>query len=268
MPGRQGRLEQVNDRMIVAELTGTARRYARWDEPDEETTGAAVAELRKIADGRTDLLAEVAGILLGTSEDELDELLARDAGFCCAAGVDSALIPSGSREEGRQRAATSPPAAARGWACCSPVGSGHELGSEQFCLLHDESDRGLLLVRWILTSRVGGGVTLEPAPSCPSRSSHYDERSRRGRARWPSACRRRAQALLSRSDTQRHRTQARRHATQGRCHGRVPCASPWPARRARTSSKPNGSFPLVFLPRGGIGTHPLHAVADCLRIEA
>ena len=30
--------------MIVAELTGEAQRHARWDEPDEETTAAAVAE--------------------------------------------------------------------------------------------------------------------------------------------------------------------------------------------------------------------------------
>ena len=46
--------------MMVAELTGEAQRHARWEPPDEETTAAAVAELRKIAGGRTDLLAEVA----------------------------------------------------------------------------------------------------------------------------------------------------------------------------------------------------------------
>ena len=53
--------------MIVAELTGAAQRYARWDEPDE-ATAAAVAELCEIADGHADLLAEVAGIQLGTKE--------------------------------------------------------------------------------------------------------------------------------------------------------------------------------------------------------
>jgi hypothetical protein len=75
--------------MIVAELTGEAQRHARWEPPDEETTKAAVAELRKIAAGRTDLLAEVAGIFLGTSEGELHEPRARNAAdFCRAAGAD------------------------------------------------------------------------------------------------------------------------------------------------------------------------------------
>ena len=41
---------------------------------DEEA--AAVAELRELAGGRADLLAEVAGILEGASEGELDEPLA------------------------------------------------------------------------------------------------------------------------------------------------------------------------------------------------
>lgn len=37
----------------------------------------AVAELRDVAAGRADLLAEVAGVLEGASEGELDEPLAR-----------------------------------------------------------------------------------------------------------------------------------------------------------------------------------------------
>ena len=91
--------------MIVAELTGEAQRHARWEPPDAETTEAAVAELRKIAGGRTDLLAEVAGIFLGTSEGELREPRARNAAaFCRAAGADEALIPQWV-EIGRQRAA-------------------------------------------------------------------------------------------------------------------------------------------------------------------
>ena len=91
--------------MIVAELTGEAQRHARWEPPDEATTEAAVAELRKIAGGRTDLLAEVAGIFLGTSEGELHEPRARNAAlFCRAAGADEALI-SQWVEIGRQRAA-------------------------------------------------------------------------------------------------------------------------------------------------------------------
>ena len=91
--------------MIVAELTGEAKHHAGWTEPDEATTQAAVAALREIAGGRTDLLAEVAGIFLGTSEGELHEPRARNAaGFCCAAGADPDLIPQWV-EEGRRRAA-------------------------------------------------------------------------------------------------------------------------------------------------------------------
>ena len=53
--------------MIVAELTGDgAASTPAGSEPDDETTAAAVAELREIAGARTDLLAEVAGIFLGT----------------------------------------------------------------------------------------------------------------------------------------------------------------------------------------------------------
>jgi len=77
--------------MIVAELTGTAQRYARWDESDDATTATAVAELREIADGRADLLAEVAGIQLGTKQDTPDEPRARNAAaFCRVAGADKA----------------------------------------------------------------------------------------------------------------------------------------------------------------------------------
>ena len=91
--------------MIVAELTGEAKHHAGWTEPDEATTQAAVAALREIAGGRTDLLAEVAGIFLGTSEGELHEPRARNAAdFCRAAGADPDLIPQWV-EEGRRRAA-------------------------------------------------------------------------------------------------------------------------------------------------------------------
>jgi hypothetical protein len=105
--------------MIVAELTGTVQRYARWDEPDEKTTAAAVAELREIADGRADLLAEVAGIQLGTKEGTPDEPRARNAAeFCRAAGADPDLIPGGSRKaaSGRRRRGCrrSPEPASRG----------------------------------------------------------------------------------------------------------------------------------------------------------
>jgi hypothetical protein len=58
-------------RLIVAELTGEAYRHARWQEPTDEETTAAVAELQNIIAGRDDgvaLLCEVAGITIGAHE--------------------------------------------------------------------------------------------------------------------------------------------------------------------------------------------------------
>jgi hypothetical protein len=53
-----------------------------------------VTELRELADGRADLLAEVAGIFEGASDDELNEPLARQAPqLCRLAGADETLIP-------------------------------------------------------------------------------------------------------------------------------------------------------------------------------
>jgi hypothetical protein len=45
-----------------AQIAGTAARYARQEPLDVE---AAVAELREIADGHGDLLAERAGVIFG-----------------------------------------------------------------------------------------------------------------------------------------------------------------------------------------------------------
>jgi hypothetical protein len=93
------------DRLIVAGLTGAAQRHARWRELSESETAEAIAELQEIAGGRGDLLAEVAGILLGAREGALDEAKARTAArLCRQAGADEALIPRWI-EEGRRRAA-------------------------------------------------------------------------------------------------------------------------------------------------------------------
>jgi len=76
------------DRILVAQLFGTARHHARYQEPTEAETAAAVAELQAIT-RRPDLLAEVAGILIGAHAGKLDEARARvAAGFCVAAGAD------------------------------------------------------------------------------------------------------------------------------------------------------------------------------------
>ena len=100
----------------MAQLTGEARHHARWRPLTEAEEVAAVAELRALAGGRGDLLAEVAGIFEGTSEGELDEPLARCAArLCRLAGADGSLIPQWV-DEGRRRAA-----AAR----MPPHGGGH-----------------------------------------------------------------------------------------------------------------------------------------------
>ncbi len=71
----------------------------------EEEEAVALAELRALAVGRADLLAEVTGIFEGTSEGELDEPLARSAArLCREAGADPEAIPAWV-EEGRRRAA-------------------------------------------------------------------------------------------------------------------------------------------------------------------
>jgi hypothetical protein len=54
----------------VARLSAIAQRHARWRELTEAETTAAVAEFPEIAAAWSDLLAEVAGILLGFHEWE------------------------------------------------------------------------------------------------------------------------------------------------------------------------------------------------------
>jgi hypothetical protein len=93
------------DRIVVAQLTGEARHRARWRPLTEDEEAAALAELRTLAGGRADLLAQVAGIFEGTSEGEPDEPLARSAArLCRMAGADAGAIPAWI-EEGRRRSA-------------------------------------------------------------------------------------------------------------------------------------------------------------------
>jgi hypothetical protein len=92
------------DRILVAQLTGTARHHARWRQLAQNEQDAAVTELRELAGGRADLLAEVAGIFEGASDGELDEPLARQAAHLCRlAGAEETLIPQWIAE-GRHRA--------------------------------------------------------------------------------------------------------------------------------------------------------------------
>ncbi len=103
------------DRILVAQLTGEAGHHARWRELTADEEAAAVAALHELAAGRADLLAEVAGILEGTSEGELDEPLTRQAaGLCRKAGADPEAIPAWI-EEGRRRAAAARRPSVLGW---------------------------------------------------------------------------------------------------------------------------------------------------------
>ena len=63
-----------------------------------------MTELRELAGGRADLLAQVAGIFEGASDGDLDEPRARQAAHLCRlAGADETLIPQWIAE-GRRRA--------------------------------------------------------------------------------------------------------------------------------------------------------------------
>jgi hypothetical protein len=77
------------DGITRAGIAGTASRHASREPLDVE---AAVAELREIADGRGDLLAERDGVILGFhDEHERDgrwPSIALEAALCIAAGAD------------------------------------------------------------------------------------------------------------------------------------------------------------------------------------
>jgi hypothetical protein len=97
--------EPEADQLTVARLTGAAGRHAPFREPTGAETATAVAELREIAGDRGDLLAEVAGLLIGFYRETKQERKAQAAArYCVAAGADPDLIPQWI-EEGRSRAA-------------------------------------------------------------------------------------------------------------------------------------------------------------------
>jgi hypothetical protein len=102
------------DRILVARLSGAAGRLFRWGALDDAQADAGAAELRELAGGRGDLLAEVAGLSLGTSERNGPEYVTQAeaiALLCRAAGADPEAISEWT-EEGRRRAAAArrPPA--------------------------------------------------------------------------------------------------------------------------------------------------------------
>jgi len=107
------------DRIIVAQLAGTARRYARGRELTDAEHDRAVAELVEVASGRPDLLAECAGLAAGFHQGDPDEAAHLQAAqLCIDAGADRELIP-GWAEIGRYRAVASR---------CQPLGRLHVSG--------------------------------------------------------------------------------------------------------------------------------------------
>jgi hypothetical protein len=92
-----------SDGITTAQLAGTAGRYVSRKPLDVE---AAVAELREIANGRGDLLAERAGMTLGFyARDNRDESARKAvvAALPIAAGADLTRLTEWI-EEGQQRA--------------------------------------------------------------------------------------------------------------------------------------------------------------------
>jgi hypothetical protein len=83
-----------SDQLTVARLAGAAQRHAPWREPTAAETAAAVAELREIAGARSDLLAQVAGLLTGFYRRTGEEARARAAVYyCVVAGARREEIP-------------------------------------------------------------------------------------------------------------------------------------------------------------------------------
>jgi hypothetical protein len=108
-------------RLLVARLSGIAQRHARWGAMDEAQKAEGAAALREVAGDRPDLLAQVAGIMLGTAEGKGPEYQARGqavAELCRLAGADQEVI-AGWIEVGRERGAATrhpspPPGTLRG----------------------------------------------------------------------------------------------------------------------------------------------------------
>ena len=91
------------ERLLAAELCGVALHHAKWRDLTADEHAAAVAELYALAAGRADLLAEQAGLLIGSSDGTINAPFKRCAAeLLIAAGADEDLIPQWI-EEGRRR---------------------------------------------------------------------------------------------------------------------------------------------------------------------
>jgi hypothetical protein len=96
------------DRILLAQITGTAHRHASSLGTAGQHRAAALADLADLAAGRSDLLAECAGIAIGCHEGDLDEVRYLSvAQLCIEAGADQAVVPRWIAE-GRRRARERP----------------------------------------------------------------------------------------------------------------------------------------------------------------
>ncbi len=95
------------DQLRLARISGIASRHTAAAALTEEQRAQALADLRQVADGRVDILAEHAGTVLGASENghpfivQQAELIAE---LCLQAGADADAIERW-RKVGRQRSA-------------------------------------------------------------------------------------------------------------------------------------------------------------------
>jgi hypothetical protein len=93
------------DRLMLARIAGVTRRHAGGGLLTGERKDAALAELAEVAEGRVDLLAEHAGVLLGSHENDVDAAVYEQiAQLCISAGADMVAIESW-MGEGRRRSA-------------------------------------------------------------------------------------------------------------------------------------------------------------------
>jgi hypothetical protein len=96
------------DKALLAEITGVARRLAPGRSMSEAEQQEAAATLSQVARGRADLLAESAGLAIGSHEGGRDEARHLQAAqLCIDAGADLSLVPRWV-EEGRRRAGAAP----------------------------------------------------------------------------------------------------------------------------------------------------------------
>jgi hypothetical protein len=96
--------ETAADRVLAARITGTAKRYAQGRPLTKAEEAKALASITEVAAGRTDLLAQAAGLAIGFYEGTLNESQHRQAAdLLVKAGADQELIAVWI-EEGRRRA--------------------------------------------------------------------------------------------------------------------------------------------------------------------